>query len=213
LDRKLDSWLNLKGHEAIGLWVEGDGNGQIIAVRLESPRHISYGAVADRYITVDFAGRRQFTLIETESARWSDYVWNDGKGFYNVYRETVNFGTVESMSIWYNNLPKGQDVRCVIGPVKALPMVSCKVRDPSVSVNGKSVLFPVDMPSGSYLEFNTAGDCMLHGSNGELITRVSPEGETPLLSAGQNQIQFSCGGADGPVPRVKLTVISHGQLL
>jgi len=213
LDRKFEPCLNLKGHEAIGLWIEGDGQGQIIAVRLESPRHISYGAVADRHITVNFTGRRQFTLIETESARWSDYIWNDGKGLYNAYRETIDFGTVESMSIWYNNLPKGQEARCVIGPVKALSMVACTVRNPTVSVNGKSVVFPVEMPSGSFLEFNTDGDCMLYGSKGELITQAWPAGKIPLLSAGENQIQFSCGAADGPPPRVKLTVISRGQPL
>ena len=211
LDRKFEPCLNLKGREALGLWIEGDGQGQIIAIRLESPRHISYGAVADRYITVDFTSQRQFTLIETESASWSNYVWNDGKGLYNAYRETIDFGTVESVSIWYNNLPKGQEARCVIGPVKALPMVACTVRNPTILVNGKSVIFPVEMPSGSYLEFNADGACMLYGSKGEAITPVSPEGEIPLLLTGENQIGFSCGAANGPAPRVKLTVISHGK--
>jgi len=213
LDRKFEPCLNLKGHEAIGLWIEGDGQGQIIAVRLESPHHISYGAVADRYITVDFTGRRQYTLIETESARWSDYLWNDGKGLYNVYRESINFGKVESVSIWYNNLPKGQQARCVIGPVKAVPMIACTMKNPTVTVNGKTIVFPVEMPSGGYLEFNTSTDCTLYGPKGETIAKVSPEGATPMLSAGENQIRFSCDAADGPAPRVKLTVTSHGQPL
>ena len=213
LDRRFDSCLNLKGREALGVWVEGDGQGQIIALRLESPHHISYGAVADHYITVDFTGRRWFTLIETESSRWSDYVWNDGKGLYNLYRETVDFGTVESVSIWYNNLPKGQETQCVIGPVKALPMVACTVKKPTVSVNGTSIILPVEMSSGSYLEFSVDGGCMLYGAKGEPITQVSPVGEIPLLSTGRNQIEFSCSAVDGPSPRVKLTVISHGQPL
>jgi hypothetical protein len=213
LDRRLEPCLNLKGREAIGVWVEGDAQGQIIAIRLESPRHISFGAVADRYITVDFTGRRLFTLVETESARWSDYVWNDGKGLYNVYRETIDFGTVESVSIWYNNLPKGQQARCVIGPVKALPMVACTVRNPAVTIDGKTIIFPVEMPSGCYLEFNTSSDCMLYGPKGEVITNVSPKGPIPVLSAGENQIQLSSDAADGPAPRVRLTVSSHGQPL
>jgi hypothetical protein len=213
LDRRFEPWLNLKGREALGFWIEGDGQEQIIALRLESPRHISHGAVADRYITVDFTGRRQFMLVETESARWSDYVWNDGKGLYNVYRETIDFGTVESMSIWCNNLPAGRETQCVIGPVKALPMVVCTVKNPTISVNGKSVVFQAEMPSGSYLEFNADGACMLYGSKGEVITPVSLKGEIPLLLTGENQIEFSCGAANGPVPRVKLTVISHGQPL
>ena len=55
-----------------------------------------------RGLTVDFTGRRFFSLVETESARWSDYVWNDGKGIYNAYRETIDFGAVESarLSFW-----------------------------------------------------------------------------------------------------------------
>ncbi len=213
LDRKLEPCLNLKGREAIGVWVEGDGRGEIIAIRLESPRHISFGAIADRYITVDFTGRRLFTLVETESTRWSDYVWNDGKGLYNVYRETIDFGNVESVSLWYNNLPKDHQVRCVVGPVKAMPMVACTVKNPAITINGQTIVFPVEMPSGSYLELGTSGDCVLFGSKGEEIARVLPKGSIPLLSAGSNQIRFSSDAADGPAPRVRLTVSSHGQPL
>jgi len=213
LDRKFAPCLNLKGREAIGFWVEGDGQGQIIAVRLESPRHLAYGAVADRYITVDFTGRRQFTLIETESARWSDYVWNDAKGLYNAYRETIDFGTVESMSLWHNNLPQGQETRCVIGPIKALPMLACTVKNPAVMINGRTMVFPVEMSSGSYLELDAAGHCVLYGPKGERIADVSPKGSIPVLSPGENQIQFSSDVTQGPSSRVRLTIVSQGQPL
>ncbi|MBW7988865.1 MAG: hypothetical protein FVQ84_02430 [Planctomycetes bacterium] len=213
LNRKFNPSLNLKNHQALGVWVEGDGLGEIIAIRLESPRHISYGAVADRYITVDFTGPRLFTLVETESARWNDYVWNDGKGLYNVYRETIDFGTVESLGIWYNNLPKDKQTKCIIGPIKALPMVACTVKNPVVTVNGRAILFPVEMQSGSYLQFNAGNDCVLYGSKGEVLRRVMPDGEVPMLSVGENHIRFSCDAGDGPAPRLKLTVISHGKPL
>jgi hypothetical protein len=213
LDRKFAPNLNLKNHQAAGVWIEGDGKGQIMAVRLESPRHISYGAVADRYINIGFTGRRLFTLIETESARWSDYVWNDGKWLYNVYRETIDFGRVESLSIWYNNLSKDHKAECTIGPIKALPMVACTVKNPIIAVNGKPMILPVEMQSGSCLEFGGDNNCVLYGSKGEEVTKVRPDGETPMLLAGQNQIRFSCSAVDGPAPRVKLTVISHGEPL
>jgi len=213
LDRKFEPCLNLKNHQAIGVWIEGDGNGQIIAIRLESPRHISFGAIADRYITVDFTGPRLFTLVETESSRWSDYVWNDGKWLYNVYRETIDFGTVESLSIWYNNLPGNKQTKCIIGPIKAMPMVACTVKNPVVTVNGKAIVLPVKMQSGSYLEFDAGNDCILYGSKGEIITKVMPEGEAPMFPAGENEIQFSCDAVEGPAPRIKLTLISHGKPL
>jgi len=195
------------------VWINGDGNGQIIAIRLESPRHISFGAVADRYITVDFTGPRLFTLVETESSRWSDYVWNDGKWLYNVYRETIKFGTVESLSIWYNNLPVDKQTKCIIGPVKAMPMVPCTVKNPVVTINGKAIELSVQMQSGSYLEFNAVNDCILYGPKGEIITKVRPDGQVPVFTGGENRIQFSCDAVEEPAPRVKLTLISHGEPL
>jgi hypothetical protein len=213
VDRKFEPNLNLNGHQALGIRIEGDGKGEIIAIRLESPRHLAFGAVADRYIDVDFTGSRVFTLVETESERWSDYTWNDGKWLYNVYRETIKFGSVESLSIWYNNLPKGREVACSIGPIKALPMVACTVKNPAILVNGERITLPVEMTSGSYLEFKGDDDCVLYGSKGEFIAEVKPEGIAPILLAGKNHIRFSCSDADGPAPRVKLTLISHGEPL
>ena len=54
--KQFDPPLNLKDRQALGLWIEGDGPGELIAVRLESPQHLAFGAVADRYVTVDFTG-------------------------------------------------------------------------------------------------------------------------------------------------------------
>ncbi|MEN6425656.1 MAG: hypothetical protein ABFE13_09855 [Phycisphaerales bacterium] len=212
-ERKFDPPLNLKGHEALGMWVEGDGLGEILAIRLDSPRHISFGALADRYIPVDFTGKRFLTLVETESVRWSDYVWNDGKWLYNAYRETIDFGTVESVSLLYNNLPPGREVRCVIGPVKALAMIPCTVRNPMLTINGKAISFPVEMQSGSRLEFDGTNGCTLYGPKGEMLAQVTVAGAMPLLLHGDNQIQFSCDPGSGPSPRVKVTLISHGDPL
>jgi hypothetical protein len=213
LDRKFDSCLNLKQHKALGVWVEGDGLGEIIAIRLESPRHISFGAIADRYITVDFTGRRLFTLVETESVRWSDYIWNDGKWLYNVYRETIDFGNIESISIWYSNLPKNKNVNCILGPVKALPMLDCSIKNPTVKVNSKIIVFPVEINSGSYLEFYGNDNCILYGAKGEMLMKVIPKGSVPLLLEGKNQIWFSCDQTEGPAARGKVTVISYGESL
>jgi hypothetical protein len=213
LDRKFDPFLNLKSHQALGVWVEGDGLGEIIALRLESPRHISYGAVADRYITVDFTGRRLFTLVETESVRWSDYVWSDGKWLYNVYRETIDFGTIESLGIWYNSLPKDRQVKCLIGPIKALPMVACKMKNPVITVNESAVILPVEFESGGRLELDGNNGFTVYGSRGETLANGTVNGTLPVLHHGQNSIRFSCDPSTGPAPRAKVTAISYGDPL
>jgi hypothetical protein len=212
LERKFDSPLNLKNHQALGVWVEGDGLGEILAIRLDSPRHISFGALADRYIPVDFTGKRFLTLVETESARWSDYIWNDGKWAYNAYRETIDFGAVESVGLLYNNLPQGKEVRCTIGPVKAMAMLPCTVKNPVLTVNGRTLSFPVEIASGGRLEFD--GDrCTLYGPKGETLAQTPVAGEVPLLLNGENQVRFSCDRVDGPSPRMKVTIVSHGNPL
>jgi hypothetical protein len=205
--------LNLKRREALGMWIEGDGLGEVIAVRLQSPQHLAFGAVADRYVTVDFTGKRWFTLVETESAHWSDYIWNDGKGLYNVYRETIDFGVVESVEIWCQNLPSGRQVKCGIGPLIALPMMPGTVKNPSLTVNGETLVFPVEVKSGTWLECSSPKKSVLYGANGEVIAEVVPSGGFPTVRAGQNQIQFSCTSASGPSPRFKVTVFSDGPEL
>jgi hypothetical protein len=205
--------LNLKERPALGLWIEGDGLGEIIAVRLESPRQVAFGAVADRYVTIDFTGRRWFALVETESGRWSDYTWNDGKGIYNVYRETVDFGAVESVEIRCQNLPPGKEVKCGIGPIKALPMLPGKVKDPTLMINGAKTVFPAELTSGCWLECNGPEDCVLYSAKGEILGRIALSGGLPILRAGQNEIQFSCVSTNGPAPRVKVTLFTHGPEL
>ncbi|MCE5251081.1 hypothetical protein LLG96_12765 [bacterium] len=213
IEKKFDPWLDLDKNQAIGVWIYGDGQGELINFRLESPKHISYGAVADHYVTVDFTGWRYVELIETESERWNDYVWQDGKWLYNVYRELISFKTVESLSIWYNNIPPGKEVSCSISTVKAVPMVPATLRNPSVTVGGKTIVFPVAMKSGSYIEFYSPSDCTLYGPKGEILSKVKPQGDVPVFENGKNTMTFSCVKPDGLSARAQVTVISYGEPL
>jgi hypothetical protein len=212
-DKKFEPWLNLGKHQALGVWILGDGHGELINFRLESPIHISYGAVADHYVMVDFTGWRYCELIETESTRWSDYVWQDGKWLYNVYRELIDFNTIESLSIWYNNLPPGREVTCYLSPVKALPMVPVTLRNPSITIGDKTIVFPVSMESGSYLEFYSPTECRLYGPKGEIIAEIKPKGEIPLLENGKNTVTFTCDKTGSLSARAYVTVLSYGDPL
>ena len=82
------------------------------------------------YLPVDFTGRRRCMLVETESSRWSDFVWDDAKSAYNVYRETIDFGAVESASVWLQHLPPGHETRCAIRSLRLLPLQSVVVKNP-----------------------------------------------------------------------------------
>jgi hypothetical protein len=213
VERRFEPLLNLKDGQTFDVEIEGDGSGAVLAFRLESPAHIAYGAVADRYVPLDFTGRRRFTLVETESTRWSDYVWNDGKHLYHVYREGVNFGAIESLSVWLQNLPTGCETKCRIGPLRALPMRSGSVKNPKLTVEGKTIEFPVELASGSWIECNGLDDCAVYGPKGESLGKVTPRGDWPVLRAGESAAQFSCETSDGAQPRARVTVSGLGEEL
>jgi len=214
-ENKYDSIVNLSGHQGLGVWVKGDGGGQLLNLSVRSPLHISHGAHGDHFIKIDFTGWKYFELVEIESSAISDYMWPDDSHFYvyDSYRHTVDFSAIESLQLWYNNLPEGKEVKTIIGPVKALPLVSTTIKNPSITVGGKKIVFPVTMESGMYLEFRSADDCKLYGSKGELIQEIHLTADIPELQTGNNEVQFSCEGPHDINPRVQVTVINEGAPL
>lgn len=214
-EKKFDPPLDLSKHQALGVWIYGDGQGEIVNFRLQSPHHIT-GAFADHFVVVDFTGWRYIELIETESTRYDEYIWQRGEGGfggYYVYREAIQFKTVETLSIWFNNLPANKNVTCFISPVKAMPMVSAKLVNPSVIINGGRLMFPAEMESGSYLEFYSSSDCKLYGPNGELLADIRLAGEIPDVPSGANEIQFSVDNGSDTNVRANVTVITYGDVL
>jgi hypothetical protein len=213
LERRFDPPLDLRAQQGLDVEIEGDGSGALAAIRLESPRHISFGALADRYVVLDFMGRRRFSLVETESIRWSDYVWNDGKSLYNAYRETIDFKNISSVSVWLQNLPSRRETTCRIGPIRAVPLRAGTVKTPKLVVAGGDLEFPVELASGSWLEANGPDDCKVYGSKGESLGKVTPRGAWPLLIPGETSLHFSCDSAARPQPRARVTIFSYGEQL
>jgi hypothetical protein len=202
--------LNLSAQQAMGVWVYGDGKGEVLNVQLKSPENLT--GMADHYIIVDFTGWRYFEMIEPEGERHALYGWPYGDA-YSIYREPVNYGSVESFSLWVNNLPPKGDATVYISPVRAMPLADSKLINPSVSIGGKTVTFPVEIPTGSYLEFRSMTDCKLYGPQGAVAASVEPKGDVPALPAGKGQATFNCTTPAGLSGRAYLTLSARGQAL
>lgn len=223
LEKQFTPWLDLQNNKGLGLWVKGDGNGELINLRLETPEHLSAGVRGDHYIKIDFKGWKYFELVELESSAFTDYIWPGSEIIkdtkvkdlfvYKSYLHSVQYDKVDRLQLWYNDLEEGKQVNCLISPVKALPLVSYKVENPVVTVNGKKIVFPVTIESGMYMEFNSSTDCKLYDARGGFVKEVKPAGMVPLLRPGENDISFSCEGRKDVKPRVSVTVISQGPAL
>lgn len=211
-EKNYEKPLSLKNNKGLGVWIKGDGNGELLNISLRSPVNISHGAHGDRFVKIDFVGWKYFELVEVESSKISDYVWPDDSHFYvyDSYRHTIEFDKIEKLQFWYNNLPKGKEVKTIIGPVKALPLVETTITNPSVRIGDKTIVFPVTIRPGMYIEFFSEKDCKLYGAKGELIREIQISGEIPLLKAGDNEVEFSCETKEAVNPRVQVTVIGEG---
>ena len=202
---------NLAACQAMGVWVHGDGKGEVLNLQLKNPSHISR-VNSDHYIVVDFSGWRYFELVEPEGWRHSQYSWPYPAG-YSIYRQSLRYSSVEALNLYYNNLPPHDTVTCHLSPIKALPTVRTQLSDVAVTVEGQTIRFPVLIPTGCYLEFRSKTDCKLYGPKGELMANVTPEGDVPTLDAGENEIRFTCKCTPDVRPRAYVTVISSGDIV
>ncbi len=204
------STIDLGYMKAFGIWVYGDGQGEVLNFQIRSPLHVSTG-IYDYYVVVDFTGWRYFELIEPEGERTDNYTWPYGENAYALYREAVSFEHVESLGIWCNNLPRDKPVSCYLSPLKALPLVAASLPNPSVTVNGKTITFPVELECGCFIEYDSFSECRLYSASGDLLREIIPNGDAPVLTGGTNSVEFRCDGPAGGVnARANVSIVSAG---
>jgi hypothetical protein len=212
LTRVCEPALNLGNKTALGVWINGDGNGELVDFKLYSGRSGMVLMQSSHYVKIDFTGWKYFTFIEPESTRITDYKWPVFSKYY-VYDNHigyVNYAAVAEVQIWVNNLPANKKVRCLIGPLKAIPATPVKIENPSVAINGQKITFPVTMDTGMFLELKSATDCKLYSPAGKVIQEVVPGGNVPVLKSGANELSFSAQTVDKVSTRVQVTVSAAG---
>jgi len=209
--KDFDPPLDLGKHGAMGVWIHGDGKGELLNFQLTNPPQF-WGTWDEHYVRVDFTGWRYVELLlrERDADRYGDHVWPYG-GTSDVFRSPLIRDHVSRLSIYYNDLPPGETVKCHIGPVKALGAVKVKLKNPAVTVGGRKILFPVTLESGQYVEMESAEVCRLRDERGALIGAVRPEGEAPRLESGENPAAFTCEGPEGLSARASVTFVVEGD--
>ena len=186
---------------ATGFWLCGDGKGEVLNVRIGTCCHL---------VTIDFTGWRYIELLEPDSTRVLDYVWpGPVVSYYSLFRESGDRSVCE---LWYNNIPAGETVRCLFGPIAAFRHREYELKNPSIAVGGKRVLFPTTLESGAYLELR-GGKCVKYDKTGAPVGEVVPEGEIPALEPGPNDVRFSAETGGGNPSRAEVTLIGEGEVL
>ena len=189
--------LNMSKCDALGVWIYGDGKGELLNFQLNNSRE-DYTAWDDHYVDVNFTGWRYYELLlrERDAQRHQDYVWPYG-GPCEVGRSPILRNRVGGLNIYYNNLPPSENVKCFIGPVKALPAVKVRISNPAVAIGAGRIVFPVTLESGQFIEYEGPEDCRLHDERGAILQRIKPQGNVPTFAPGENPVRFTCDGPAG----------------
>jgi hypothetical protein len=202
--------VDIDRYDALGVRVRGDGKGELLNVQLtNSPQHnLAYD---EHYVKVDFEGWRYFELLlrERDADKYDQYVWPYG-GHSAVYRTGLSRRHVDRLNLYFNDLPPRESVTCCLSPIRALRTTKVTLRNPAVEIGGRRIAFPAALESGDYVEFESQSDCRLYNEQGALVGPIRPEGQIPILAAGENEVRFACQGPKGYNARASVTVVSQG---
>jgi hypothetical protein len=208
-----DPPVNLQKGAAMGVWIHGDGQGELLNLQLTNPTQF-WPTWAEHYVDIDFTGWRYVELLlrERDADRFGDFTWPYG-GTSAVFRSPLIRSHTSALSVYWNNLPPGGTAKCFLGPVKALPVVKVRLKDPALSVGGSRIVFPVTLESGQYIEMESAAACKHYDERGALLAAVVPQGAAPKLDAGDNRLTFTCEPPQGSSARLRVTAIAQGEPL
>ncbi len=211
VSKVFDPPLDLNQFDAIGVWVHGDGRGELLNLQLTNPTQF-WPTLDEHYVKVDFQGWRYFELLarERDADQYADYVW-PYQDVSAVYRSPLIHDHVSALNLWFNCVPPRGEATCYLSPIKALRTIRTRLKNPTVTVGGKELVFPVTLESGCSLEFASATNCKMFDERGKLIQDVRMSGPKPILAVGNNLMKFRCEATAGPSPRAKITVLSTGE--
>ncbi|MGD9495137.1 MAG: LamG-like jellyroll fold domain-containing protein [Armatimonadota bacterium] len=215
VERVFQPHLNLAPCDALGVWVHGDGKGELLNIQLSCPPEYMR-AYAFNLVPIDFEGWRYVELLlrERDPDTWAQHLWPYATASaHGVVRTALTREHVSELSIYLNNLPTQDTARVLIGPIVALPTGSIELRDARLSIGTQSLSLPVTLPSGSYLEVEPNGAWRLYDARCELLERGRLEGPAPELAEGLSPVAFSCTTATGRPGRAEVTLITEGQPL
>ena len=214
--RVYTSPLDIGTNGAVGVWVYGDGKGEIINLQLFNGPAASPTTLDDHYVTVNFTGWKYFELAlsERDVERYGDYVWPYAftTNYWAIWRTSLTKSLVTGINIYYNNIPVGDTATCYISLVKALPIADITLTNPQVTIGSSTVTFPTTLTSGQYIEFNSMTDCKRYDINGNLLGSITPTGTLATLNQGANLISFTDSSTSGyGVIRANVTLATYDK--
>jgi len=194
--------LRMSGHRALGLWLKGDGGGEVLDIRLD------FGEAARLHFfqPIDFTGWKYCELGQPEGDRVMDYFVCDKFALHDLPLDNL-----VGVDLLVLVPPEGKNVELRLGRIEALREMGGTLTNPRLSVGHETFGLPVTLQSEQYLETGDlwgSGDpqvCRVFDPNGNQLQRLKLAGPLPTVPKGKLSLQFCPQGQ--PAARARATVI------
>lgn len=198
---------NILDHRTLGLWVFGDESGNLLDVQLFDKGGYSYRS---HYVDLNFEGWKYIDFQKPEDTRALDYNWPYGG--YHGLRE-FNYESVSDIGFSYlvNKMPEGGKIVTYLSRLEAIKEYPAKLLNPAITVNGKTITFPVTLLHDHYLEYWGEGTFKVYDTDARMIAEGTPQGEIPILRHGNNSVVINSRFECERIPRAKITIITMGD--
>ena len=208
-----DELLDLRGQEALGVWVKGNNSEEVMNIGLlAAPQSRVF---LQSMIPLNFDGWRYFTLCEKDtneatllSFRYGEEAQAlvDSLGYHSFYQPTPCYDQVYALFFGFTG--EGEGVR--LGDISAICPKKAVVKDPSVEIGGERITFRCELAPTEYIEYRGGDKADVLDVCG-INRQVPAEGNHPTLQTGENTV---CIGGEGEgVRRIKAYFVVEGDRL
>ena len=165
--------VDLTPYEAIALWIHGDVKGKSQFLKIQF---------------WDVAGRHHDFRLRINFKGWQMHT------FRIPARSKTDWTKIDYMLFYYNGVPGKTTITCLLDDVKALPHLAKPqaLANPGLTVNGRQVRFPAQIPPGQCLTTDGFGGCVLWPGGMKPGVKVDVRAATFTLKPGRNEVKFSC---------------------
>ncbi|MCK5801595.1 MAG: hypothetical protein KAI66_02125 [Lentisphaeria bacterium] len=211
------SWVRLSKHfpeaidltacQALGFWLCGDGSGATLNIQMRDTGN--FNSFEDKYVPIDFTGWRYIRLLEAEGDRFESLTLPYGRCVYKIYRHVLDHANFRRLNLWYANIRPHSEVRCLMTPIRALPVIPAKLASAEIEINGARLALPVAMESGQWLEIDPQGAWTVFDPKGTALKSGTISSQLPKLVPGANQLALHTPAGAGAY-RFRISLATKG---
>ncbi len=193
--------LNFRCHRAVGLWVKGDGQGEVLNVQL----HVSPQSYLHYYLPIDFTGWKYCELGEPEGDRVLDYFVYEKFALHDLPLDRFH-----AVTLMILRPPPGKQVDLRLGRIEALTELGGELVEPEIRVGERSLHLPVTLQPEQYLEIGDPwgsrdpGVCRVFDADGNELKRINAG---PPLNVQPGPVSCRVSARGTPAARARITLL------